>query len=137
VGTVGPRLLIVDTDVLIDAARGVPVALDVLNAAQSDQQSSISSVTEMELLIGCRNKAEMRALSRFLDRFSRIPLDEAITSEAIRLLQEFYLSHGLLIADALIAATCLVYDAALISKNQRDYRFIPNLDLLPYPPPSS
>jgi predicted nucleic acid-binding protein len=121
VGTVGPRLLIVDTDVLIDAARDVPVALDVLNAAQSDQQSSISSVTEMELLIGCRNKAEMRALNRFLDRFSRIPLDEAITSEAIRLLQEFYLSHGLLIADALIAATCLVYDAALISKNQRDY----------------
>jgi predicted nucleic acid-binding protein len=137
VGTVEPRLLVVDTDILIDAARGVEVALEVLNAAERDQQLSISAVTEMELLIGCRNKAELRALSRFLDRFSRIPLDETISSEAIRLLHEFHLSHGLLIADALIAATSLVYDAALLSKNQRDYRFIPDLVLLPYPPPSS
>jgi len=43
------------------------------------------------------------------------------------------LSHGLLIADGLIAATALEYDEAFITKNQRDYRFIPELKLQPYP----
>jgi predicted nucleic acid-binding protein len=43
------------------------------------------------------------------------------------------LSHGLLIADALIAATAVVLDAPLISKNQRDYQFIAGLNLLAYP----
>jgi predicted nucleic acid-binding protein len=45
------------------------------------------------------------------------------------------LSHGLLIADALIAATALYGDQSLISKNQRDYRFITGLQLLSYPQP--
>jgi hypothetical protein len=36
------------------------------------------------------------------------------------------------IADALIAATAIVIDAPLLSKNQRDYRFIQGLNLLPY-----
>jgi predicted nucleic acid-binding protein len=37
-----------------------------------------------------------------------------------------------LIADSLIAATALVHDVPLISKNQADYRFIKGLNLLPY-----
>ncbi len=53
------------------------------------------------------------------------------------LLREFRSSHGLLIADALIAATAIVEDVPFISKNQRDYRFIDELDLLPYPNPLS
>jgi len=129
------RTIIFDTDVLIDAARGVPAALDALEAAGREYQLGISSVTEMELLVGCRNKADLRALDRFLVRFSVIPLDEEITQTATRLLREFRLSHGLLIPDALIAATALAGDVALVSKNQRDYRFIPSLDLLPYPDP--
>ena len=32
-----------------------------------------------------------------------------------------------------IAATALVYDLPLLTKNQRDFRFIPDLKLLPYP----
>ena len=35
--------------------------------------------------------------------------------------------------DALIAATALTNGWALISKNQKDYRFIPDLLLPPYP----
>lgn len=51
-------------------------------------------------------------------------------------------SGGLLIPDALIAATAVVNGMPLISKNQRDYRFIEygfieRLDLLPYPDPFS
>jgi predicted nucleic acid-binding protein len=41
-------------------------------------------------------------------------------------------SHGLLIPDALIASTALYLNMNLATKNQRDYRFIENLKLLPY-----
>lgn len=54
---------------------------------------------------------------------------------AVELLRRCRLSHGLLIADAFIAATALVLDTPLVSKNQRDYRFITGLNLLPYPDP--
>jgi predicted nucleic acid-binding protein len=39
----------------------------------------------------------------------------------------------LLIADSLIAATAIVWDYPLATKNQRDYKFIQELNLLPYP----
>jgi predicted nucleic acid-binding protein len=45
------------------------------------------------------------------------------------------LSHGLLIADGLIAATALALNTPFVTKNQRDYRFIAGLDLRPYPKP--
>ena len=56
---------------------------------------------------------------------------------AIDLIRRYRLSHGLLIADAIIAATALVKNVPLVSKNQRDYRFIEGLDLWPYPPSSA
>jgi predicted nucleic acid-binding protein len=50
-------------------------------------------------------------------------------------LRRYRLSHGLLIADSLIAATATYLDEPFVSKNQRDYRFIANLKLLSYPHP--
>jgi predicted nucleic acid-binding protein len=55
---------------------------------------------------------------------------------AVDLLRQYRLSHGLAIPDALIAATAITLDQPFISKNQRDYRFIDGLQLLPYPRPS-
>lgn len=89
----------------------------------------------MELIIGCRDKAELRTVGRFLQRFQIIKLNESISDVAIDLLRRYRLSHGLLIADALIAATAMSLDKPLITKNQRDYRFIAGLRLLAYPMP--
>jgi predicted nucleic acid-binding protein len=86
----------------------------------------------MELLIGCRNKTEQQHLEKFLRRFVVVKLDEDASDRALNLLLTYRLSHGLLIADALIAATALRADAPFITKNQRDYRFISGLKLLPY-----
>ena len=126
-----------DTDVLIDAGRGASEAVDALEQAVESASLAISVVTEMELIVGCRNKDELVALDQFLHRFDIIPLRPAISEQATALLRTFRLSHGLLIADALIAATAMVDDVPFISKNQRDYRFIDTLDLLPYPDPFS
>ena len=126
-----------DTDVLIDAGRGESEAVDALEQAAESAPLAVSTVTEMELIVGCRNKDELAALDQFLRRFDIVPVRPAISEQATALLRTFRLSHGLLIAGALIAATAIVDDMPFISKNQRDYRFIDTLDLLPYPDPFS
>ena len=128
-------LILFDTDVLIDAGKGVPEALQALQEAEQRGEFTVSVVTHMELIVGCRSKAELKALERFLQRFSVLPQTEDSSGRGVELLRQYRLSHGLMIADALIAATALVEDLPLVSKNQRHFRFISGLQLLPYPNP--
>jgi len=100
-------LTIIDTDILIDVGRGNNEAALFLESLEASAKLAISVVTQMELIVGCRNKTELRNLTKFLDRFQVIGLDEAVSSTAVTLLQQYRLSHGLLIADALIAATAI------------------------------
>jgi predicted nucleic acid-binding protein len=127
--------VVVDTDNLIDASRAIDEALACLDQIEDRSALAVSAVTEMELVVGCRDKAELRKLDNFLNRFQVIGLNEQMSDAAVALLRRYRLSHGLLIADAFIAASALVLDAPLVSKNQRDYRFIAGLTLLRYPNP--
>ena len=128
-------LTIVDTDILIDAARRVGEAVACLDHIERASTLAISVITEMELLIGCRSKAELRSTERFLQRFQLLRLNEQACDQAVELLRQYRLSHGLLIPDALIAATAMTRGYLLVSKNQRDFRFIEGLQLLSYPTP--
>lgn len=130
-----PDPVIVDTDVLIDAARGISAAVTCLEQIEQTAALAISTVTQMELIVGCRNKADLRSLEHFLARFRVLALNERISTTAVDLLRRYRLSHGLLIADALIAATCLALGLPFVTKNQGDYRFIAELHLLSYPQP--
>jgi predicted nucleic acid-binding protein len=126
-------MVIVDTDILIDTGRDVEDAVKSLETLGQTNRLALSIVTQMELIIGCRNKGELLLLNNFLKKFLVIKIDGEVSDRAVDLLNQYRLSHGLLIADALIAATVLVHDAQLASKNQRDYRFIEGLYLLDYP----
>lgn len=96
---------------------------------------AISVISHMELLVGCRNGAEQRVLERFVKRFDVLLLNTHISARAVELLRVYRLSYGLQIADSLIAATALEARVPLVSKNQRHFRFIDDLQLLPYPAP--
>lgn len=124
---------LVDTDILIDASRQINEAIACLDRIEKQSTLAISVITQMELIVGCRNKTELRKIDKFLKRFQIVKLNETISGTASDLLRQYRLSHGLLIPDALIAATALHFDQSLITKNQRDYRFISGLFLLPYP----
>ena len=64
-----------------------------------------------------------------------LPISGPASRKAVALMRRYRLSHGLLIPDALIAATAIAEGVPLVTKNQRDYRFVETLDLLPYPEP--
>jgi predicted nucleic acid-binding protein len=129
-------LVLIDTDVLIDAGRGEPEAITCLQELAGQRQLAVSAVTQMELIVGCRNKADLRTVQRFLARFEIVPLNPHVSDTAVELLRRYRLSHGLLVADALIAATAAWLNVPLLSKNKRDYRFIKEVELLDYPQPS-
>ena len=127
--------VIVDTDILIDAGRGISEAATCLLHIEQQSPLAISVVSQMELVVGCRNKTELRKVEQFLSRFQITQINERMSETAVDLLQLYRLSHGLLIADALIAATALSLNAPFVTKNQRDFHFIVKLHLLPYPEP--
>jgi hypothetical protein len=125
--------VIVDTDILIDLSAEVDQAVDTIKALEAEFAVAVSTITVMELTVGCRNKTELRNMEKFLERFEVSPLTERVSSIAVSLIKKYRLSHGLLLPDALIASTAIANDIPLASKNQRDYRFILGLNLLPYP----
>lgn len=124
--------ILVDSDILIDVSRGILNAVQILQELEQNHILAISVIAQLELMVGCRNKNEFNHLKRFLERFKVIHLSEAVSSKAVRLFEEYRLSHGVLIADMLIASTAIIYDIPLISKNQKDYIFIKELELLKY-----
>lgn len=97
--------LLVDTDILIDVARKEHSAVEYLKLEENRSILQVSLITQMELIIGCRNKSELQALDEFLKRYIVIDVTHDISEKAVALLKTYRLSHGLLIADALIAAT--------------------------------
>ena len=101
------ELVLVDTDVLIDAGREIVEATNCLQQIESRSTLAISVITHMELLVGCRNTTELRELDQFLSRFQIVSLNEHISERAVNVLRRYRLSHGLLIPDALIAATAI------------------------------
>jgi hypothetical protein len=124
---------LIDTDILIDAGREIQEAIEFLEHIEDETKLTISVITQMELIVGCQSKQELRTVEKFLSRFEIISLNEQISTTAVDLLREHRLSHGLLIADALIAATAIHLKIPFVSKNRKDYRFIPKLNLLAYP----
>lgn len=124
--------IVIDTDILIDVGRNIKQALDYLKKCKYQTVLTVSIITKMELVVGCRNKNELHNMEKFLCNFELLNLSENISKKADELLLRYRLSHGLLIPDALIAATAITWNYPLISKNQRDYRFITEINLLPY-----
>jgi hypothetical protein len=125
---------LVDTDIIIDFSRGVADAANVFSARAQLGTLFISPITAIELLVGCANRNEQNQIDGLLQqRFTVSPIDATTSLRAIDLVRQYHLSHGLQLADALIAAESLTQNIALLTKNQKHYRYIIGLNLLPYP----
>jgi predicted nucleic acid-binding protein len=123
--------LLLDTDIIVNVGRGDTGAVTMVSSLLKSGTIHISAVTEMELVVGCRNKAELRSLLKLLERFTVVHLTPEISTSAVTLLKTYRLSHGLLIADALIAATALVMGRVLVSGNTKHFSMIKNLQFRP------
>jgi predicted nucleic acid-binding protein len=127
VAAAGTAAGLTDTDILIDAARGVSDAVSFLNSQRAGAGITISIISAMELVAGCRDTAELRQVQQFLRHATAHPVSASISQAAYQLMETFSLSHGLQIPDALIGATALEHQLTLFTKNTRHFQMIPRL----------
>ncbi len=105
-----------DTDILVDALRGFADGIAFLANQHATSGVRISIVSAMELVAGCRNATELALLQQFLQHIILLPVSTSISQRAYQLMESYFLSHGLLIPDALIAATAMEHDLVLYTK---------------------
>ena len=122
----GQKIVIIDTDVLIWYLRGNESAQKIIDASIPFK---ISVINYMELLQGMKGKKELSILQKYLKKWSVeiVLINENISSRAMFLVEDYYLSHSLELGDAIIAATALEYREILLTANEKHYSFIPNI----------
>ena len=106
-----------DTDLFIDVLRGVR-RLDM-----TGQRVWYSVVTRAELFSG--EGAEEDPIRRILSPFRELGVDRVIAERAGQLRRK----SGLATPDALIAATALEHGLDLVTRNARDFKGIPGLQV--------
>lgn len=125
--------MIVDTDVLIWYLRGNNKAK---LAIEKNVPFSISVVTYMELIQGMKDKIELRKFQKQIQLWNIdiVQVNKEISSRAMFYVQEYALSHSMMLTDALIAATTVQNSETLLTANDKHYKFIPNIDCNKFDP---
>jgi predicted nucleic acid-binding protein len=125
------NLILCDTNIFISWFRGdteTQKRLEIIGL----NNILISSVSLMELLQGSKNKAETFLLKKKLKAYNTIHFNETTSKLSIELIEKFRLSHGLLIPDAIIAATAITYNLKLFTYNIKDFQFISDIQIYKY-----
>lgn len=117
------RNYLVDTSVCVAHIRGDSLAYQFLKQFSP----SISAVTHAELIQGCENKRDLRAVHAILRDIHEFSFTETITKHALSLFEKYRLSHGIQFFDTMIAATTLEYELTLVTHNIKHFSFLPGL----------
>jgi predicted nucleic acid-binding protein len=90
----------------------------------------------MELIQGMKDKRELKLFQKYLKKWSVeiIQINENISTRAMFLVEDYYLSHALELGDAIIAATTLENQEILLTGNDKHYKFIPNIQTNKFKP---
>jgi len=122
--TIGAKV-IVDTDVIIDCLRGRDEAIVFISAKRS--QIILSAITIAELYAGVKGATEERILETLLSRLAVVPVTADIAKAGGLVKRDYGKSHGVGIADAILAATAQAAEAELATLNVRHYPMFPGL----------
>ena len=111
--------LLVDTDVMVDYLRGRPEAVTLVQSQAG--RIILSSIVTAELYAGVKGEAELRTVDALLALFRIVPVTAEL-GRAGGLYKEAYgRSHGVGLADALVAATADAEGAELLTLNVKHY----------------
>jgi predicted nucleic acid-binding protein len=124
--------LLLDTDLIVSYMRGHGPAVEWVHANPT-QRVAVPSIVLMEIVQGCRSKAELTKAERAI---SKIPTAEIGRSDSIlarQLHRTLCLSHGISVPDSFIAAMALNRKDTLVTLNEKHFSAIKGLQILrPY-----
>jgi len=116
----GKRYL-VDSNILIEFAGGLlPENISTLLSDIIDQDFNVSFINKIEVL--GHNTAD-EAWINFINQASVITIDDDIIEQTIQIRK----SHKIKIPDAIVAATAIINDLILLTRNTGDFKSVKNL----------
>jgi predicted nucleic acid-binding protein len=119
--------ILLDTDVLIDFFRGFDKAVTFVN--KYNTRIILSSIVVAELFAGVKGDAEQAALQNFVSLFRVVPVDTEIGKAGGLYKRDYGRSHGVGLADAILAATAEFENAELKTLNIKHYPMVKGLKL--------
>lgn len=116
--------MLLDSNIIIYSSQPAYASLRTLIEQTSPFVSAISYVE----VLGYPHLTpdEQTHFQAFFDAASILPLSDNVLEQAIKLRQIRKMSLG----DALIAATALVHQLTLVTRDQQDFAWIPNLFII-------
>jgi hypothetical protein len=120
---------LLDTNVWIDSHAGRADACRVFVKARAAANAWIgfSAMTALEVLgYSGLTVADDQALRKMLGEFQQVTVESAVIEEAIRIRK----AHRLKSPDAVIAATALLQQAELVTRNTADFKRVSGLSVL-------
>lgn len=114
--------VLVDSDILIEVSRGKDqrILSRWAELSQSDNLILYSPVSVAELWAGARPR-EYEVLTRLFRVLICAPIDNETGRQAGDYLRQYRRSHGVELADALIASAASLSAAALWTRNRKHY----------------
>jgi len=125
------RLIILDTDVVIDFFTGIsPEAEGVLKLI-SQEEAALTAISVFELYAGIEGKRRLGQIETFIRDMTILPLDVIEAALAGKIYTQLK-SNGQLIGthDILIAAVCLANGLPLYTKNVIHFSKIKDIQIL-------
>ncbi|MFA6011740.1 MAG: type II toxin-antitoxin system VapC family toxin [Desulfobacteraceae bacterium] len=119
------KSVLLDTDVLIDFFRGYEKAVDFISAHQD--RILLSAIVVAELYAGVKGATELAALNDFISLFRVVPVSAEIAMTGGLYKRDYGKSHGVGLADAILAATAETESAELKTLNTRHYPMLKGL----------
>ncbi len=117
--------IVLDTDVLVDFLRGHRKAVSFVNARSA--RIILSSIVVAELYAGVKGDAEQAALQNFISLFRVVPVTAEIAKAGGLYKRDYGKSHGIGLADAILAATAQAENAELKTLNTKHYPMLKGL----------
>jgi predicted nucleic acid-binding protein len=117
--------VILDTDVLVDFLRGHSKAVDFVNA--NDARIILSSIVVAELYAGVKGDADEETLEDFISLFRVVPVSAEIAKAGGLYKRNYGKSHGVGLADAILAATVELENAEFKTLNIKHYPMLKRL----------
>jgi predicted nucleic acid-binding protein len=120
-------MICLDSDVMIDLLRQHPPATEWFDTLDEDEEVVLSGYVVMELIQGCKNRAEQDRLQSALASYGVIWPSSEDCDKALDVFREYHLSHNAGLLDVLIGQTAVALSVPLYTFNQRHYQFVPEL----------
>ena len=121
------RPMLPDTGVLVDFLRGYGKAVAFVNAHHG--RIILSSIVVAELYAGVKGNAEIAALEDLVSLFRVVPVTAEIAKAGGLYRRDYGKSHGVGLADAILAATAEAENAELKTLNVKHYPMLKGLRL--------